>query len=84
MANLSELEKQELNKVLSAAVRIRDRLNVNADSINDVIFGQVEVVSSDESESAVVKEFMDFIKASERDLSTIAEQSELLKQHFIG
>lgn len=84
MANLSELEKQELNKVLSAAVRIRDRLNANADSINDVIFGQVEVVSSDESESAVVKEFMDFIKASERDLSTIAEQSELLKQHFIG
>lgn len=83
MANLSDLEKQELLTVLQAAIRIRSSLEKNADSINDVIHNQVKVVAECKDEENTVVTFMTWLHECEEDLSIIMNNSEKLKQHFI-
>lgn len=81
MANLSQLERLELAKLIDAAKRIKSLLEKNGDSVRDVIWGEIEL-SAPSDEQLTLKSFMDFSKGSFDDIETIIHSSYLLEDHF--
>lgn len=61
MANLSQLERNELSKLFGAAERIKKLLSTNEESVHDVFFGEIEI-TTDKDEAQTLNSFMEFFK----------------------